>query len=85
MIEAPRQEIEDFIRLRSSTLKEIELEDMRFVNTCWHAFIPQLRKIAKKMLLEYIVLMGLVEGETEDDNAIRAGFIEERYGFGNPT
>lgn len=64
-VEAPRQQLVDFIRLHSSTLETIELVDIRLMASSWHAFVPQLRELVADMSLDAIKIWGHIHGEAE--------------------
>lgn len=83
VLEAPRQQLVDFFRCHSSTLRTIELKDLRLINSSWHVFLPQLRELADDMFLDGILLVGFVQGESEDEGT-PPEISEERFVLGYP-
>lgn len=85
-IEATRQEIVDFIRRQSSTVKRIHLKDMHLLRQSWHVFLPQLRALAEEMSLDEVIVSGQVSGTAESNHLpwrSSAGPYEDFY-LGNP-
>lgn len=82
VLEASRQDLICFISLHSSTLRTIELRDVRLIKSSWRIFLPQLQELAEEMFLDDILLAGHVQGESEED--IPTERREERFDFGDP-
>lgn len=83
VLEASRQELVDFFRRHSSTLRTIELKELRLIQSSWHVFLPQLRELADDMFLDDILLTGFVQGEDEDEDT-PPDIRDERYDLGDP-
>lgn len=83
VIEAPRQDLVDFIGRHTSTLRSIEIRSLRLIESSWHVFLPQLRELADDMFLDNIEFTGYVHGETERAD-LDPELREEHFDFGEP-
>lgn len=83
LLEAPRQDLVDFFSRHSSTLRTIELRDLRLIRSSWRVFLPQLKELAEEMFLDDILVTGWVTGEAEEHN-IAPESREESFHFGDP-
>lgn len=82
VVEATRQELEDFIQRHGSTISTIEFRDLRLIKSSWFVFVPRLRDLAEDMFLDRIMLEGYVQGESEDE-ILPTEAKEERFDFGD--
>lgn len=83
ILEAPRQDLIDFFSRHSSTLRTIELRDLRLIRSSWRVFLPQLQELAENMFLDDILVSGWARGEAEE-NEIAPESREESFNFGDP-
>lgn len=82
-VEAPRKRLTAFIRLHAGTLRTIRLSSTRLIESSWHEFVADLRKLAKETTsLAEISLEGEVVGESEEPDMAEE-HVEELYDFGS--
>lgn len=83
ILEAPRQDLIDFFNRHNSTLRTIELIDLRLIRSSWRVFLPQLQELASNMFIDEILVAGWARGEAEEDD-IAPESREESFNLGDP-